>query len=73
MLLDVNSIYRSHVFLFLIAVDDIDRHENVSRDFQRQRKLHKGILSLTNVVSCVVFYLIILQFTSILRVINSSD
>ena len=34
MLLDVNCIYRSHVFLFLITVDDIDRHENVSRDFQ---------------------------------------
>ena len=38
MLLDVNCIYRSHVFLFLITVDDIDRHENVSRDFQRQRR-----------------------------------
>ena len=38
MLLDVNCIYRSHVFLFLIAVDEIDRHENVLRDFQRQRK-----------------------------------
>ena len=38
MLLDVNCIYRSHVFLFLITVDDIGRHEHVSRDFQRQRR-----------------------------------